>query len=120
MELNPAPTQDRGIVGFRVRLQTEEIVKKSDGRKDAKESFTEMYEDRKMENPVWGEMVQGNVKKTKKTMKKRRCGKAQASTNKRNEKNNLASVKIRNSVLTRRLPLGKTLLLDQTIVSQLL
>jgi hypothetical protein len=59
-----------------VRLWTEEIAKKSDGRRDAKESFIEMYEDRKMKNPVWGEMVQGNVKKMKKTMKKKRCGKA--------------------------------------------
>jgi hypothetical protein len=66
MELNLAPTQDKGIVGFGVRLQTEEITKKSDGRKDAKESFIEMYEDRKMKNPVWGEMVQGNIKKQRK------------------------------------------------------
>jgi hypothetical protein len=43
----------------------EEIVKKSDG-KDAKESFVETYKDRKMKNPVWGEMVQGNVKKQRK------------------------------------------------------
>jgi hypothetical protein len=57
MELNPTPTQNRGIIGFGVRLQTEEIAKKSDGRKDAKESFAEMYEDRKMKNPIWGEMV---------------------------------------------------------------
>jgi hypothetical protein len=56
----------------------------------------------------------------KKTMKKRRCGKAQANTTKRNEKNNLASIKIRNPMLTRRLPLDKTLLLDQTIINQLL
>jgi hypothetical protein len=61
MELNPAPTQNRGIIGFGVLLQTEEIAKKSDGRKDAKESFAKMYEDRKMKNLVWGEMVQRNV-----------------------------------------------------------
>jgi hypothetical protein len=54
MELNPAPTQDRDIVGFRVRLQTEEIAKKSDGRKDAKESFTEMYERQKDGEPRLG------------------------------------------------------------------
>jgi hypothetical protein len=75
-KLNPAPTQDKGIVGFRMWLQMEEIAKKSDGRKDAKESFTEMYEDRKMKNPVWGEMVQRNVEKAKETMKKGRSWKA--------------------------------------------
>jgi hypothetical protein len=30
----------------------EKITKKSDERKNTKESFTKMYEDRKMENPI--------------------------------------------------------------------
>jgi hypothetical protein len=53
-------------------------------------------------------------------MKKRRSRKAQASTNQRHKKKNLTRIEIRKLVLTRRPPLGKTLLLDQTLVSQLL
>jgi hypothetical protein len=66
-----------------VQFKTKEIPKESDGRENAKESFTKVHEDRKMKNPVWGKMVQGNIKVAKKAMQKRRSRKAQISTNKR-------------------------------------
>jgi hypothetical protein len=65
-------------------------------------------------------MVQGNIKVTKETMKERRSRETQASTNERQEKDNFPRIEIGNSVLTRRPPLGKTLLLDQTLIGQLL
>jgi hypothetical protein len=58
-----------------VRFQTKKITKKSDGRKNTKESFAKMYEDRKMENPIRGKTVQGYDKESKKTMEKRRSRK---------------------------------------------
>ena len=52
-------------------------------------------------------------------MKERGGRKTQASTIERQEKNNLPRVEIRNSMLIRHPPLGKTLLLDQALVGQL-
>jgi hypothetical protein len=101
--------------GFRQK----KVAKESDGREDTKESFTKMYVDRKMKNPIEGKMIQRYVKETK-MMNKRRSRKAQASMNKRHKKNNLARVEIRNPVLTKRPPFSETLLLDQTLISQLL
>jgi hypothetical protein len=49
-----------------------EILKESDGRENAKESFAKVYEDRKMKNPIRGKMVQENIKVVKKVMHKRR------------------------------------------------
>jgi hypothetical protein len=40
MELDPTPTQDRSIVGSRVRFQVKKIMKEGDRRKDAKKGFT--------------------------------------------------------------------------------
>jgi hypothetical protein len=62
-----------------------EIPQKSDGRENAKESFAEVHEDRKMKNPVRGKMIQINVKIMKEAMQKRRSRKAQTSTNERKE-----------------------------------
>jgi hypothetical protein len=58
-----------------VWFQTEKITKKSDGRKNTKESFTKIYEDRKMENPIRGKMVQRYGKESKKMMEKKRSKK---------------------------------------------
>jgi hypothetical protein len=38
-----------------------EIQKESDGRENAKESFTKVHKDRKMKNPFRGKMIQRNV-----------------------------------------------------------
>jgi hypothetical protein len=75
-ELDTAPTKNRSIVGFRVRLQMKEVAKKGNGRGDAMESFTEMNKNKEVKNPIWGKMVQGNIKITKESMKKRRSWKA--------------------------------------------
>jgi hypothetical protein len=44
-----------------------EIPKESDGRENAKESFAKVYEDKKI-NPIWGKMIQRNVKIVKEAM----------------------------------------------------
>jgi hypothetical protein len=72
VELNLAPTQDRGTVGLRVRFKTKEILKESDGRENAKERFTKVHEYRKMKNPVRGKMIQRNVKIVKEAIQKKR------------------------------------------------
>jgi predicted amidohydrolase YtcJ len=79
-----------------------------------------MYEDRKMKNPVWDEMVQRNAKKAKETIKKGRSWKAQTSTDKGHKENDLTRIERRNPVLSRRLSFGKALLLNQTLISKLL
>jgi hypothetical protein len=75
---------------------------------------------RKVKNPVWGKMVQGNIKVTKESMKKSKSWKAQTSANKRKKKNNLTRIERRNPVLSRHLSHGKTLILDQSLICQLL
>jgi len=72
VKLNTAPAQDRSIVEPRVWFQTKEILEESDRREDSKESLTEMNKDRKMQNPIRGEMVQRNSKVMKETMKEMR------------------------------------------------
>jgi len=72
VKLDTTPTKNRSIVGFRVWLQTKEVAKKGNRREDAKKGFIEMNKNRKVKNPVWGKMVQGNIKITNESMKKRR------------------------------------------------
>jgi hypothetical protein len=62
-----------------------EIPQKSNGRENAKESFVEVHEDRKLKNPIRGKMIQRNVKIMKEATQKRRSRKAQTSTNERKE-----------------------------------
>lgn len=69
-----------------MRLQT----KKSDRREDAEKSLTEMDKDRKMKNPVWSKVVQGDLKVMKKTVMERRSREAEACMKKRNKNNNLS------------------------------
>jgi hypothetical protein len=54
MKLNPTPTQDRSIVGSRMRFQVKKIMKEGDRRKNAKKGFTEMYKHKKMKKPIRG------------------------------------------------------------------
>jgi hypothetical protein len=70
VKLDTTPTKNRSIIGFRVQLQMKEVAKKDNRRGDAKEGFIEMNKNRKVKNPVWGKMVQGNIKVTKESMKK--------------------------------------------------
>jgi hypothetical protein len=83
-KLDTTPTKNRSIVGLRVQLQMKEVAKKGNRWGDAKEGFTEMNKNRKVKNPIWGKMIQGNINVTKESMKKRRGWKAQTSMNERN------------------------------------
>jgi hypothetical protein len=47
-----------------------------------------------MKNPIWGKMIQRNVKIVKEAMQKRGSRKAQTSTNERKEQNNFPRIEI--------------------------
>ena len=57
-ELNTSTPKNTWTCGVRVWFQFEKIVEKSDGRGDAKESFTEMNKNRKMQDGVRVQMIQ--------------------------------------------------------------
>jgi hypothetical protein len=103
-----------------MRFKMKEIPKKSDRRENAKESFTEVHEDRKMKNPIRGKMIQRNVKIMKEAMQKRRSRKAQTSTNERKEQDNLPRIEIRYPMFAGHPPIGKVLLLDPALIGHLL
>jgi hypothetical protein len=103
-----------------VRFKTKEIPKESDGRENAKEIFVKVYEDKKMKNPIWGKMVQRNVKIVKGAMQKRRSKKAQTSANERKEQDNLSRIEIRYPMFVGCPPISKVLLLDQALIDHLL
>ena len=58
-KLNTSIPQNAWIYGVRVRFQIEEIVEKSDGGGNTKESFTKMNKNRQMQDGVRVQMVQG-------------------------------------------------------------
>ena len=49
-KLNPTAAKNVGIFTAGLRLQTKEVAEKRKRRRNSKESFTEMYENRKMED----------------------------------------------------------------------
>jgi hypothetical protein len=79
-----------------------------------------VHEDIKMKNPIWGKMIQRNIKIVKEAMQKRRSRKAQTSMNKRKEYNNLPRIEIRYPMFIGRPLIGKVLLLDQALIDHLL
>jgi hypothetical protein len=103
-----------------VLFKTKEISKESDERENAKESFAKVHEDKKMKNPIWGEMIQRNVKIVKEAMQKRRSRKAQTNTNERKEQNNLPRIEIRYLMFAGRPPISEVLLLDQALIGHLM
>ena len=70
-------------------LQTKEVTKERKRRRNSKESFTKMNENRKMKNSIGSKMVQANPKIAEKSVKKSRSRKAESGTDKGDEKNNL-------------------------------
>jgi hypothetical protein len=96
------------------------IMKEGDRRKDAKKGFTEMNKDRKVKNPVQGKVVQRDLEIMKKAMQKRGSREAKANMNEGQEKDDLPRIEIRYLMLTRHLPIGETLLLNQPLIGQLL
>ena len=76
-----------------LRLQTKEVTKERKRRRNSKESFTEMYKNRNMEDDIGSKMVQNNPKITEKLMKEGGSRKAKSSTDKEDKKNNLTRTK---------------------------
>jgi len=64
-------------------------MKKRKRRRNSKESFTKMNENRKMKDSIGSKMVQANPKIVEKSVKKGRSRKAETGTDKGDEKNNL-------------------------------
>ena len=89
MKLNPTAAKNVGIFTAGLRLQTKEVTEKRKGRRNSKESFTEMNKNRKMENGIGSKMVQTNPKITKKLMKEGESRKAKTGMDKGDEKDNL-------------------------------
>ena len=58
-------------------------------RRNSKESFTKMNENRKMKDSIRSKMVQANPKIAEKLVKKSRSRKVESGTDKGDEKNNL-------------------------------
>jgi hypothetical protein len=71
-----------------------------------------MNKDRNMEDNIGSEMVQSNFKIIKKMMEESRIRKAESSTDKGHEENNLTRTWSRDPVLAWNLPIGKLLALD--------
>ena len=51
-KLNPTATKNVGIFTAGLRLQMKEVMEKRKRRRNSKESFTEMYKNRKMEDGI--------------------------------------------------------------------
>ena len=51
-KLNPTAAKNIGVFTAGLRLQTKEVAEKRKRRRNSKESFTEMYENRKMEDNI--------------------------------------------------------------------
>ena len=75
-------------------------MKERKRRRNSKESFTEMYKNRKMEDGIGSKMVQADPKITEKSMKEGRSRKAKSSTDKGDEKNDLTRTWSRDPMLT--------------------
>ena len=88
-KLNPAAAKNIGVFAAGLRLQTKEVMEERKRRRNSKESFIEMYKNRKMEDDIGSKMVQNNPKITEKLMKEGGSRKAKSSTDKGDEKNNL-------------------------------
>ena len=88
-------------------------------RRNSKESFTEMYKNRKMEDGIGSKMVQNNPKITEKLMKEGKSRKAKSSTDKGDEKNNFTRTWSRDPMLAWSPPFSNVLALDQTITNKL-
>jgi len=65
------------------------VAEKRKRRRNSKESFTEMYENRKMEDSIGGKMVQSNPKIIKESMEEGRSGKVESSTDKGDKEDDL-------------------------------
>ena len=52
MKLNPTATKNIGVFAAGLRLQTKEVMEEKKRRRNSKESFTEVYENRKMEDSI--------------------------------------------------------------------
>ena len=52
MKLNPTATKNIGVFVAGLRLQTKEVTEKRKRMRNSKESFTKMYENRKMEDDI--------------------------------------------------------------------
>ena len=88
-KLNPAATKNIGVITAGLWLQTKEVTKERKRRRNSKESFTKMNENRKMKDNIGSKMVQANPKISKESMKKSRSRKAETGTDKGDKKNNL-------------------------------
>ena len=110
VELNTDTPQNTWICGVQVWFQFEKVAEKSDRRLDAKENFTEMNKDRKMQDGVRVQMIQGYAIIVQKPMQKGKSRQPQPMLDERHKKNNLTWLKVGNTVLSRCLPFPMFLL----------
>ena len=61
-KLNPAATKNIGVIAAGLWLQTKEVTKERKRRRNSKESFTKMNENRKMKDSIGSKMVKANPK----------------------------------------------------------
>ena len=81
-KLNLAATKNIGVIAAGLGLQAKEVMKERKRRRNSKESFTKINENRKMKDSIGSKMVQANPKIAKKSMKKSRSRKTESSTDK--------------------------------------
>jgi len=108
-KLNLAATKNIGVITAGLGLQAKEVTKERKRRRNSKESFTKMNENRKMS---WSKMVQANPKIVDKSVKKGRSRKAETGIDKGDEKNNLTRTWSRDPMLTWSSPISKFLALE--------
>ena len=89
VKLNPIATKNIGVIAAGLWLQVKEVTKERKRRRNSKESFTKMNENRKMKDNIGSKMVKANPKIAEESVKKSRSRKAESGTDKGDKKNNL-------------------------------
>lgn len=117
--MDPTPTQNGSAIGSRVCFQTKKIAEKSDGREYTKESLTKMNKTERWSTP-FGVRWFRDVKVAKEAMEENRGRETKTNMDKGDKKNNLPRLEIRDTMLTRHLPISKVFLLNQALISELL
>ena len=98
-KLNPTATKNIGVIAAGLWLQAKEVTKERKRRRNSKEGFTKMNENRKMNDSIGSKMVKANPKIAEKLVKKSRSRKVESGMDKGDKKNNLTRTWSRDPML---------------------
>lgn len=108
-ELDATTTKNKGLGGTRLGLEPKKVTEKRDRRRNIEKGLAEVNEDEKVEKCIGGEMIQGNFKEIKESLKKKGSGKAETDPNEGDKEHDFTCVEDRDTVLSWGPPLGKLL-----------